>query len=272
MPPCQNLHTHTTYCDGKSTAEEMILAALELGCDSIGFSGHSFVESIDELYSMSFETTRKYVGEIKALKDKYEGRIAVYLGIEQDYYSGTPGGVYDYVIGSAHLVEKNKLLLAVDHNARTVHQTVADHYGGDYYALAEDYYAVASGLGKATGADIIGHFDVVTKNNFDGSMFDLNHPRYVGPALDAMDEILKDCRLFEVNTGAMYRLGKIDPYPSPFLLRELKKRGGEVILASDSHDAPSLCHKFGEMRELLKACGFRYAKRLGENGFVDILL
>lgn len=40
----QNLHTHTTFCDGKNTAEEMILAALELGMDSLGFSGHSPLE------------------------------------------------------------------------------------------------------------------------------------------------------------------------------------------------------------------------------------
>lgn len=37
----QNLHTHTTFCDGTNTAEEMIQAARELGMDSLGFSGHS---------------------------------------------------------------------------------------------------------------------------------------------------------------------------------------------------------------------------------------
>ena len=37
----QNLHTHSTFCDGKDTPEEMILRAIELGFNSIGFSGHA---------------------------------------------------------------------------------------------------------------------------------------------------------------------------------------------------------------------------------------
>ena len=31
MNTLQNLHTHTTFCDGKDTVEEMINAALEKG-------------------------------------------------------------------------------------------------------------------------------------------------------------------------------------------------------------------------------------------------
>ena len=37
----QNLHTHTTFCDGADTPAEMAEAALRLGLDSLGFSGHS---------------------------------------------------------------------------------------------------------------------------------------------------------------------------------------------------------------------------------------
>ena len=36
----QNLHSHTTFCDGKNTPEEMVRAAIALGMDSLGFSGH----------------------------------------------------------------------------------------------------------------------------------------------------------------------------------------------------------------------------------------
>ena len=44
-----NLHQHTTFCDGKSTAEEVVIAALEKGFSSIGlpiFSSPSFFLSI----------------------------------------------------------------------------------------------------------------------------------------------------------------------------------------------------------------------------------
>ena len=37
-----NYHTHTTYCDGKDTPEEMVLAAIGYGMHALGFSTHSY--------------------------------------------------------------------------------------------------------------------------------------------------------------------------------------------------------------------------------------
>lgn len=36
----QNLHTHTSYCDGADTPKEVIKEALKRGFTAIGFSGH----------------------------------------------------------------------------------------------------------------------------------------------------------------------------------------------------------------------------------------
>lgn len=63
----KNFHTHTTYCDGKNTAEEMILAAVNQGFTALGFSGHSHT-SIDPSYCMTTADTRRYIDEIKALR------------------------------------------------------------------------------------------------------------------------------------------------------------------------------------------------------------
>ena len=52
-----NLHTHTTFCDGVDTPEEMVQAALGLRMDTIGFSGHSFTP-IDTSYCMTERATR----------------------------------------------------------------------------------------------------------------------------------------------------------------------------------------------------------------------
>ena len=49
-----NFHTHTTYCDGKNTPEEMVQAAIALGMTAIGFSGHS--HSVTETYGMDPKT------------------------------------------------------------------------------------------------------------------------------------------------------------------------------------------------------------------------
>jgi len=247
------------------------MPALEKGCDSIGFSEHSYVP-FDILYSMTIDNTYSYMREVNALKDKYEGVVEVFLGLEQDYYAESIPDGFDYIIGSLHYVNVGGKYFSVDAGASQQVQLVNEHYGGDYYAMAEDYFSVLANIIKKTGADIVGHFDLVTKYNHNSCYFDQTHPRYVEAAISSMDEILKDCKLFEVNTGAMCRVNKTEPYPSFFLLKELYLRGGEVILTSDSHDAGSICYLFGEMQELLKTCGFKYLKRLTKSGFVDIKL
>ena len=35
-----NYHTHTTFCDGSDSAEDVVLAAIDKGFSHLGFSGH----------------------------------------------------------------------------------------------------------------------------------------------------------------------------------------------------------------------------------------
>ena len=67
-------HLHTTYCDGKNSAEEMVLKAIELGCPEIGFSGHAYVD-FECGWCMTKEKTEAYKKEITALKEKYKDKI-----------------------------------------------------------------------------------------------------------------------------------------------------------------------------------------------------
>jgi len=246
----------------------MVKAAIAQGCTALGFSGHSYEPIDDEMPCMSRDGTREYMREVTRLREKYAGEIEIFLGIELDYYSDWPTEGFDYILGAVHYVKVGEDYVAVDDGATAQHRAAQTYFGGDYYAMAERYFETVAKIDKA---DIIGHFDLITKYNFDGKLFDESHPRYVTAALTAMDEVLKSHRLFEVNTGAMFRLGRPEPYPSLFLLRELQKRGGEVILSSDSHEAESLCYKFIEMRDLLRGIGFKYVKHLTRDGFVDCL-
>ena len=266
----QNLHSHTTYCDGSLTVEEMVRAAIAKGCDSFGFSGHSYM-AWDPEPTISPDDTRRYMLDVASVRDKYAGEIEVFCGIEQDYHSDGPPVGFDYIIGAVHYLKKADAFISVDTGAKHQQASVDEYYNGDYYAFVEHYYETIADIAKTT-ADIVGHFDIVTKFNFDDSRFDTSHPRYIDAALGAMSEILKSRKLFEVNTGAMYRQIKKEQYPSAFLLKELCKQGGEVILSSDSHDAESICWKFDDMRELMKTIGFNYIKKLTGDGFVDIAL
>ena len=77
-----NYHTHTTYCDGADTPEELVLEAIRLGCPELGFSGHSHLT--EDTGSMSEAETLAYCREVNRLKEKYRDRITLRLGIEQD--------------------------------------------------------------------------------------------------------------------------------------------------------------------------------------------
>ena len=60
-----NYHTHTSFCDGKNTPEEIVLYAIEKGFTSIGFSGHGYTP-FDLRYCM--KDTEGYIKEISRLK------------------------------------------------------------------------------------------------------------------------------------------------------------------------------------------------------------
>ena len=66
---------------------------------------------------------------------------------------------------------------------------------------------------EQTGADIIGHFDLVTKFNELGGYLDLSDPRYVRAWKAAVDALLSYDRPFEINTGAISRGYRTTPYP-----------------------------------------------------------
>ena len=61
-----NVHSHTTFADGRDTAEEMVRAALALGFHTLGFSEHGHADYDD--CSMSLGQEPAYRAEISRLK------------------------------------------------------------------------------------------------------------------------------------------------------------------------------------------------------------
>lgn len=234
-----NYHTHTVFCDGKNTAEELVLEAIRLGCPEIGFSGHSYLEAGSD-WSMSPENTERYKEEILRLREKYRGRIKILLGVEQDYYSDAPTDGYDYVIGSVHYVKKNGDYLSIDKSCDDQTESVNKYYGGDFFAFAEDYYKTVSDVYNKTKCDVIGHFDLITKFNEGDSLFDTRSPRYTAAAFSALKSLCKSPVAFEINFGAIARGYRTEPYPQKDMIDYIKKSGNRTMFSSDCHDAAKL--------------------------------
>ena len=245
-----NYHTHTTYCDGKSSAEDMVQKAIELGLSEIGFSGHSYTE-FDLEPCMTREGTELYKKEINALKDKYKDKIKILLGIEYDYQSDEPRDDYDYILGSVHYLYKNGEYCCIDHSREKQMETVEKYYGGDYYACIEDYYKTVADLYNKTKCDIIGHFDLIVKYNSDGSLFDTNHPRYIAAWKAAADAIIKTPAVVEINTGGMARGYVKHPYPSYEIIDYFKSHGKKLIFSSDCHNKDFLLCGYDDVKNYL---------------------
>ncbi len=251
-----NFHTHTSFCDGAHSPEEIVLHAIEKGFDAIGFSGHGHIY-FDEPGSMTAEVTDEYIKNISHLKEKYKDKLRIFCGVEQDYYCKPLTHSFDYVIGSVHYVRKDGVYLVVDASADILEKGVKDLYEGDIYAVCEDYFANVGDVVNKTDCDIIGHFDLITKYNEKRPLIDIEHPRYVKAATDAIEKLVATDRIFEINTGAIARGLRTSPYPCSWMLSEIAKRGGKVILSSDSHNKNTIDCAFSEARDLALSCGFK---------------
>lgn len=253
-----NCHTHTTYCDGKNTAREMIEAAIEKGFVSLGFSGHSPMKNKNE-WTMSKSELQAYREEINELKEEYRGKIDILCGIElDDKHDGVSSDDYEYVIGSVHQFEKDGKAYDVDYSAQMLKQVTDEFFGGSFNEMGKAYFNTLADFVIRENVDVVGHIDLITKFNLDTAVFDESDELYRSYALAAVDRILeaKPDILFEVNTGAMYRKGKKTPYPAEFILRHINEKGGRVTLTSDSHCTDSIDFAFDKAIEYIKNCGF----------------
>ena len=235
-----DLHTHTIFSDGKNTPEEMVLAAIEKGLSYIGFSDHAPMH-FDDGCAMDAGKLPAYAAEINRLKEKYKNQITIYLGLEMDSLSPDPGIALDYRIGSVHYLEmEDGHHVSIDWTAEKLKQGADTYFGGDIYALIEAYYQRVGRIVQLTGADIIGHFDLVTKFQDQMPLFDENHPRYIAAWQKAVDSILPHCKLFEINSGAVSRGMRTTPYPAPAIRHYILEKGGRFICNSDSHSRETL--------------------------------
>lgn len=250
-----DFHMHTTYCDGKNTAEEMIQSAIQKGLTAVGLSGHGYT-SFDDSYCMSKEQSVQYAKEVTALKEKYRGQIRVLLGVEQDYFGGKPIIDTDYVIGSVHYLHLGDgRYVPIDEHPDELVRAVKEGFGGDFYAAAQAYFQCVGDVVRATGADIIGHFDLITKFCERGVDIDFGNARWRHAYTDAIDRLIPYGKPFEINTGAISRGYRKTPYPAMPMMRYIASQGGMFIFSSDSHTKDNIAYQFDIWEPICRALG-----------------
>ena len=241
-----NLHTHSIYCDGKNEPEELVQRAIALGFTELGFSGHEYAP-YDLDVCMTPEGTLAYRERILALQNLYRGLINIRLGIERDFYGPGDDYPYDYVIGSVHYLKCGDDYVCVEDTPERLIAGAEKHFHGDFRALVECYYETVSHVVEKTGANIIGHFDIVTKFNEGNRFFDEESRWYRDAARSALAAAAATRPILEINTGAMAKGYRTRPYPARFLIKEADRLGLDLLLSSDCHDAGTLDYGFADL-------------------------
>ena len=138
--------------------------------------------------------------------------------------------------------------------------------------FAKRYFEELCRLPEKGDFDILAHFDLIAKNNDAGQFIDTSSKEYLHAGFETIHALKGKIPLFEVNTGAISRGYRKTPYPTAELLREIRQRGGGILISSDCHDKRFLAQSFQESVELARACGFEETFVLTDNGFEPIPL
>lgn len=259
-----NYHTHTVFCDGDNTAEEMVVRALELGFCHLGFSGH-----MDEEIRMDWDA---YVAKVSRLREEHASGLDILCGVELDTLydpACCPGA--EYVIGSTHYVDVDvPFSRAIDYSPEVSQRLCDECFGGDWYAMCRSYYELEAQVFDRTRCTFVGHFDLITRFNDQMHAFDEGDPRYLTPALEALDCLVAQGVPFEVNCGAHNRGRKAELYPRRSLLRALHERGGEILINSDAHQTAVLDGSFGVAVQRAMECGFTHVNILAHDAFGEV--
>ena len=265
----QNLHIHTVYGDGKDKPEEMILEAINQGFNSIGFSEHTYMPYSSYPYQMTVEDMEDYKNEISALKSKYKNQIDVFCGLEYDMYSDVAVDGFDYLIGSVHYLDFDGEKFGFDRGPKEVSAYIQKHFDGNGLMFAKKYFESLKLLPSVHNFDIIGHFDLLIKNNDTLKFADETSKEYLNYGFEAIHDLKGKIPLFEVNTGAISRGYKKIPYPQMAFLKEFKECGFGAVITSDCHNKDYLDCYYNESRELLLAAGFKTQFILTDKGFTE---
>ena len=229
-----DFHCHSTFCDGKDSPEEMVKSAISKGLSYFGICLHSYTT-----YGSDFcaepEDYKKFISEMARLKNEYADKIKLFCGIEQDYSSEDYGEAFDYIIGSVHFIIIDKKYYPLDLSKDAFVSLCHEKFGGDYTLLAKAYFENVSQLKERTNCNIIGHFDLITKYNEGYNLFREDDEKYLEYGNKCIDILSKNGAVFEINTGAISRGYRKNPYPSDAFTQRIISNGAKLILSSDAH-------------------------------------
>ncbi len=236
-------HMHSLLSDGANSYEEMIMQAISLGLDEIGFSDHVCIKPVN--WAISMVDLPVMTQQIMELKERYANQITIRYGIEMDYFPGKEEEIryvinslpLDYVIGSVHFIG--------DWNFDTDKSLYGKWTNDEVYRM---YYEIVQQLAKSRLFDIVGHLDIIKK-------FRIYPETDQTQLVEETLKIIKENDLVvELNTAGIDR-PCAEFTPSPAIIEQCYHQHIPLTISSDAHKANQIARHYISAIELFKTIG-----------------
>lgn len=262
-------HVHTEFSDDSDyPMEQVVLDAIDLGLDELCFTDHvdygikrDWDDPAGVLYReggpgepeaipLANVDYPRYEKRFQELKQRYEDKIALKLGLEfgmqthtipqyQKLFAKYP---FDFIILSVHQVE-DKEFWNQDFQAGHTQQEYIERYYTELLALVQQYHDYS----------VLGHLDLIVRYDLAG--------KYPFEALksvltEILQTVIADGKGIEINTSS-HRYGLDDLTPAREILKLYRELGGRIVtIGSDSHKPEHLGAYIAETKQELRALGF----------------
>lgn len=276
-----NYHTHCDFCDGKGPALKYYESAKDKGLAALGYSSHSPLPFEND-FAVTNDALSDYINTINKIKRnaRLEGGPQVYLGLEIDFIpdvceprqSKWDDLQLDYKLASVHalrLPAGDKPMLAVDSDLEDFTYLWSEIYQRYTRAMVRDYFERITLLCRQGKFDVLGHYDLIKKNNPIVGFLDESADYYREAAIDTLDEVKKSDVILEINTGGIARGAINEIYPAPWILKEAHARGIPIQINADAHLPQHVDFYFEESRRLALAAGYKTVKILLDGKWQD---
>lgn len=237
-----NLHSHTQFCDGRSSMADCAAEAARRKFTHYAFSPHSPIP-VSSPCNMSADDVDPYISEVRRIAAIHAPSTRVMASMEIDFLHGLWGPAdpffdsipLDFRIGSVHFIPHDSTFIDIDGSAERFIDNMNGPFCRDIRHVVDSFFDASEAMLQAGHFDIIGHFDKIAMN---GSQFDpqlTSRPWYRSRVYDLIDLIAESGVTAEINTKALTTRGRF--FPDESLWRQLLIRRIPLVVNSDAHFA-----------------------------------
>lgn len=262
-----NFHSHSTFCDGKSTLEEMVVSAIEKGLKYYGFSSHACVP-FENHFALKKDEIKDYLTQTHYLKEKYKDKIKLFTSMEFDYITdimednrkqAEEFGL-DYFISSVHEVKEHndsKDMWFIDgHDSKIYDDGLRDIFDNDIKRGVTRFYLQEQEMIEKNRPDVIGHFDKINMHN-KNRYFNINDAWYEELVRSTIDVMKKYNTICEINTRGVYKHRSDDFFPNKKWIKILLEKNVPITISTDCHKADEVDLLFNQAIDIVKEIGFK---------------